>query len=169
MTNSIEVIEIKSLESNLLEELSELLIDVVEDGASIGFLPPLSKKEAFEYWQGVLKPDVILWIVRMNNKISGTIQLHLAMKQNATHRAEIAKLMVHPSNRRNGIARTLMTTAELRAKVEERSLLVLDTRAGDPSNYLYRSLRYIEAGSIPNYAKSANGSLHATIFFYKQI
>jgi ribosomal protein S18 acetylase RimI-like enzyme len=132
-------------------------------------LPPLSKKEAFEYWQGVLKPDVILWIVRMNNKISGTIQLHLAMKQNATHRAEIAKLMVHSSNRRNGIARTLMTTAERRAKVEERSLLVLDTRAGDPSNFLYRSLSYIEAGSIPNYAESANGSLHATIFFYKQI
>lgn len=169
MTSDLQIIEIKSLESNILEELSELLIDVVEDGASIGFLPPLSKDAAIEYWRGVLNPGVILWIARADHKISGTIQLHLALKQNAMHRAEVAKLMVHPSMRRKGIAKTLMNTAESRAKIEGRSLLVLDTRSGDPSNFLYRSLGYIEAGRIPNYAMSANGDLDETIIFYKQI
>jgi ribosomal protein S18 acetylase RimI-like enzyme len=62
-----------------------------------------------------------------------------------------------------------MSLAEEKAKSEGRSLLVLDTRAGDPSNVLYRSLGYAEAGRIPHYARSADGSLHDTIFFYKSL
>ncbi|MBW7474087.1 GNAT family N-acetyltransferase [Paenibacillus oenotherae] len=169
MTIDLNVVELKELDASIVEELSELLIDIVEDGASIGFLPPLSKEIAKQYWKEALGSGVILWIARSENKIAGTIQLHLALKQNATHRAEVAKLMVHPSQRRNGIARALMNTVEDRAAVEGRSLLVLDTRSGDPSNYLYQSHGYIEAGSIPNYAISADGNLHDTIFYYKII
>ncbi|SFJ81516.1 Acetyltransferase (GNAT) family protein [Thermoflavimicrobium dichotomicum] len=77
--------------------------------------------------------------------------------------------MTHPNYRRNGIGRLLMQKAEERAKQEGRSLLVLDTREGDPSNHLYTSIGYIQAGRIPNYAKSATSELHATIFYYKII
>ncbi len=58
-------------------------------------------------------------------------------------------------NRRNGIGQLLMQKAEEKAKQKDRSLLVLDTREGDPSNNLYTSLGYIQAGRIPNYARSA--------------
>jgi hypothetical protein len=60
-----------------------------------------------------------------------------------------------------------MKAAEERARAESRSLLVLDTREGDPSNLLYTSLGYIEAGRIPGYARSANGELHTTLYYYK--
>jgi ribosomal protein S18 acetylase RimI-like enzyme len=169
MNNGFKLIEVKSMNPSMLEELSELLISVVEDGASIGFLPPLSSIEAIKYWHEVIQNGVNVWIAMKNEKIIGTIQLHLAMKQNASHRAEIAKLMVHPSYRRNGIAKLLMQTAENIARTEGRSLLVLDTRSGDPSNNLYRSLGYIEAGRIPKYAKSSSGSLDETIFYFKEI
>jgi ribosomal protein S18 acetylase RimI-like enzyme len=169
MNNEVKLLEVKSIEPRILKELSDLLISVVDDGASIGFLPPLSAEDAIEYWQEVIKPGVILWIAIRNEKIIGTVQIHLAMKQNASHRAEVAKLMVNPSYRRNGIAQLLMQTTENAARTEGRSLLVLDTRSGDPSNILYRSLGYIEAGSIPNYAKSSSGSLDGTIFYYKEI
>jgi ribosomal protein S18 acetylase RimI-like enzyme len=56
-----------------------------------------------------------------------------------------------------------MQKAEERAKQEGRSLLVLDTREGDRSNYLYTSIGFVEAGRIPRYAQSANGELHATV------
>lgn len=105
----------------------------------------------------------------MNDIIVGSVQLHLSTKANGTHRAEIAKLMTHSNYRRNGIARSLMQKAEDRAKQEDRSLIVLDTREGDPSNLLYTSMGYIQAGRIPSYAISANGELHATIFYYKVI
>lgn len=158
--------EVTSMDEHI-DQLSDLLVQVVEDGASIGFLPPLKRSEAKEYWETVLKPDVILYAAKVNDKIVGSVQLHLCTKANGLHRAEIAKLMTHPNVRRQGIGRSLMKKAEERAKQEGRSLLVLDTREGDPSNYLYTSIGFVEAGRIPRYAQSANGELHATVIYYK--
>ncbi|AIQ34809.1 GCN5 family acetyltransferase [Paenibacillus sp. FSL R5-0345] len=168
MNNIVSIEQLFSIEESI-DELSELLIQVVEDGASIGFLPPLDASDSVLYWHNVLAPDVILFVATMNEIIVGSVQLHLSTKANGTHRAEIAKLMTHPNYRRNGIARSLMQKAEDRATQEDRSLIVLDTREGDPSNLLYTSMGYIQAGRIPYYAISANGELHATIYYYKII
>ncbi|EEM13433.1 MULTISPECIES: GNAT family N-acetyltransferase [Bacillus] len=165
---NLEIKEIKLLDKDI-EELSELLKTVVDDGASIGFLPPLEQEESTKYWQTVLAPEVILFIAKINNKVAGSVQLHLITKPNGIHRAEICKLMTHPSFRRNGIGRSLMQKAEERAKQESRSLLVLDTREGDPSNRLYKSLDYQESGKIPGYAISPNGEFDATVIYYKFI
>ncbi len=152
-----------------INELSELLIHVVEEGASIGFLPPMRKEEAQIYWQSAFIPEVIVLAAKSNNQIAGSVQLHLSTKQNGNHRAEIAKLMTHPNYRCKGIGRLLMQKAEEMAIKNERTLLVLDTREGDPSNKLYTSLGYIPVGRIPNYAKSANGEFDATVFYYKTL
>ncbi|OPG17057.1 hypothetical protein B2M26_03395 [Ferroacidibacillus organovorans] len=116
---------------------------------------------------GHIEPSVRLWTADYDGEIVGTVQLHLTMKQNGAHRAEIAKLMVHPQKRRLGIARQLMDVAERAAVEAGRSLLVLDTRAGDPSNTLYRSLGFVEAGRIPQYARSADGQFDETVIYYK--
>ncbi|QWH01258.1 GNAT family N-acetyltransferase [Bacillus mycoides] len=165
---SIVIEEIKRIDEDI-EELSELLKTVVNDEASIGFLPPLEQKEATNYWQTVLAPEVILYVAKINNEVAGSIQLHLVTKPNGIHRAEICKLMTHPNFRRNGIGRLLMQKAEERAKQENRSLLVLDTREGDSSNRLYKSLGFQESGKIPGYAISPNGKLDATVIYYKMI
>lgn len=158
--------ELKSIETHI-DSLSELLVKVVDGGASIGFLPPMKLSDARKYWQTVLKPDTILFIAKINNEIVGTIQLHLCTKQNGLHRAEIAKLMTGPYARRKGVARSLMKIAEEKAIIEGRTLLVLDTREGDPSNFLYQSLGYIQAGKIPNFALSGKGDLDTTVLYYK--
>jgi ribosomal protein S18 acetylase RimI-like enzyme len=152
-----------------IDQLSDLLIQVVEDGASVGFLPPLSRAEATRYWESVLSPEVILLVAKKNDQVVGTVQLHLCTKQNGDHRVEIAKLMTHPHYRRKGIGRLLMQKAEERGKQEGRWLFVLDTREGDPSNHLYMSLGFQQAGRIPDYAKSANGEWHATVIYYKTL
>lgn len=166
MIHDVTIEQIQSIGEHM-DELSELLIQVVEDGASIGFLPPLQLSEAATYWENVLSPEVILFVAKINNQIVGSVQLHLCTKQNGGHRAEIAKLMTHPQYRRMCIGRSLMHKVEERAKQEGRSLLVLDTREGDPSNHLYTAIGFIQAGRIPHYAKSATGELDASIFYYK--
>ncbi|MFJ5761000.1 GNAT family N-acetyltransferase [Neobacillus sp. NPDC093182] len=166
MFNVLKIEEIKSIESNKVP-LSELLVKVVNDGASIGFLPPMKLSDARQYWQTVLNPDVILFIAKIDNEIVGTIQLHLCTKQNGLHRAEIAKLMTGPNARRKGVARALMKAAEERAVSEGRTLLILDTREGDPSNHLYQSIGFIPAGRIPNFALSEKGELDTTVIYYK--
>ncbi|MFB6498153.1 GNAT family N-acetyltransferase [Bacillus haynesii] len=150
-------------------QLVELLIRVVDDGASVGFLPPLEKRRAVAYWKKAVTPDSVLWIAKQNGRIAGSVQLHLCTKQNGRHRAEICKLMTDPAFRRQGIARSLMQKAIDRAKQEGRSLLVLDTREGDPSNFLYTSLGFAEAGRIPAYAESADGGFDASVFYYKKL
>lgn len=167
MRRMAEIREVSGWSDGDLAAMSALLVDVVEEGASLGFLPPLSRREARAYWLGALAESVKLWVAEHDGHIVGTVQLQLSAKPNGRHRAEIAKLMVHPQARRLGIARQLLETAETAGRHEGISLMVLDTREGDPSNVLYRSLGYHEVGRIPQYARSADGTLHTTVLYYK--
>ena len=152
--------------------LAALLKDSVDGGASVGFLPPLDTEEAGRYWQGVLaaieRGSRLLWVARdPDGAITGTIQLDLETRPNGTHRAEVMKLMVHSASRRRGIGRALMLAAEEEARRRGRTTLVLDTRHGDPSEALYRSLGWERAGVIPRYARSADGALDPSAFYYR--
>ena len=149
-----------------------LLQDVVDGGASVGFLPPLSAEEASAYWDSVAAALEAggrrLWIARATDgRILGTVQLDLASQANGRHRAEASKLMVVSSARRQGIGSLLMEAAEAEARGLGRTTLVLDTRQADPSEALYRGMGWQPAGTIPRYARSADGTLHTTAFFYK--
>ncbi|MHA6531267.1 GNAT family N-acetyltransferase [Paenibacillus sp. BAC0078] len=167
MGHEITIALLDELQPDIARQLNRLLIDVVEDGASVGFLPPLAVEDASDYWQGVLGPGVLLWVAFEGETIVGTVQLHYVTKPNGAHRAEIAKLMVHPKHRRKGIAGMLMDTAEQTAAANGRTLLVLDTREGDPSNLLYQSRGFEKAGTIPEYAISHDGNKTGTVFYYK--
>jgi ribosomal protein S18 acetylase RimI-like enzyme len=169
MSEEIGVEVIDTLSGDELQQLSELLIEVVNEGASIGFLPPLKEVEARAYLESIIEPSNLLLVAKFKDKIVGSVQLQLVNKPNASHRSEIAKLMTHPRFQRKGIGRLLMSKAEDLARENNRSLIILDTREGDPSNLLYTSLNYIEAGRIPNYAKSANGQLDTTVYYYKSL
>lgn len=169
MANPIILERVTKMTNNYQKELSDLLINIVESEASVGFLPPLNKTEAFNYWKNIVGLDEILVIAKLENEIVGTVQIQMCRKENGKHRAEIAKLMTHPNYQRMGIGRMLMQAAEQIAKEQSISLLVLDTREGDVSNKLYKSIGYIEGGRIPSYALSANGKLDTTIYYYKII
>jgi len=155
----------------LVPELIKLLQDSVASGASIGFLPPLAHEEARDYWAGAIAELGCgarrLLVARQDGALVGAVQLALAEKPNARHRAEVQKLMVHTRARRQGIGQTLMSAADDAARAAGCTLLVLDTRAGDPSEQLYLKHGYTRAGAIPQYARSANGELHATAIFYR--
>lgn len=168
LLQTVVIEQVNSIEP-YLDEMSAMLVQIVDAGASIGFLPPLEYTEAVAYWEQVMQPATLLYVAKINGVIAGTIQLHLCTKPNGDHRAEVAKLMVHLDYRRHGIARLLMEHVEQQARLKQRILLVLDTRDGDPSNMLYQSLGYQQAGQIPNYAKSENGGLDATNLYYKNL
>jgi len=170
------VIESLSAKSAAAHEsgLVALLKDSVDGGASVGFLPPLDPAEAIAYWQSVLiaiaKGSRLLWIAREPDRaVSGSVQLDLETRPNGTHRAEIMKLMVHSARRRRGIGRALMLAAESEARRLGRTTLVLDTRAGDTSERLYRALGWQLAGIIPRYARSADGALDPSAFYYRTL
>jgi ribosomal protein S18 acetylase RimI-like enzyme len=137
-----------------LPELIALLRDSVDNGASVSFLPPLDEQAARKYWAEVVR-------------LVGAAQLDLCTRQNGLHRAEVVKLLVHTAWRRHGIGARRMRALERQAQQAKRTTLVLDTRAGDPAEALYVKLGYRRAGLIPEYARSADGALDASVFYYR--
>jgi ribosomal protein S18 acetylase RimI-like enzyme len=152
-----------------LDDLAELLVACVGDGASLGFHAPLSTEKARAWWAGFPRPGVVVLLAVDEDRVAGTVQLHAAESENGAHRGEVAKLIVHPAWRRQGIARSLMAALEDEARAAGKTLLTLDTREGDPSNDLYRALGYREGGRIPGWARDAAGTLSATVFWYKAL
>lgn len=154
-------------------DLIDLLQDAVDSGASVGFLPPLSRVDAYGYWRGIFADMAggkrLLLGAMQGDTVVGTAQLELAAKPNALHRAEVQRVLVHRSARRQGVAEQLMRKIEELARERGRTLLVLDTRQGDAAESLYQKLGYTIAGVIPGYARSANGALDASVFYYKQL
>jgi acetyltransferase len=150
-----------------------LLEACVADGASIGFLHPMPAGEAEAWWrsvaEGVAAGDILLWAISDNDVPLGTIQLHPVGKPNGAHRAEVAKLMVHPRARGRGLAKQLMATAEQAARDLGRRLLVLDTVEGGVADGLYRRLGWTEAGRIPDFALKSGGGSEATVVFWKAV
>jgi acetyltransferase len=156
-----------------LDDFVTLLQDAVESGASVGFLPPVSRDAAQEYWLAVFR-DMdegrrIMLGALDGTRLVGSVQLELATKANALHRAEVQRLLVHRSARRRGIGERLMRELELVARQHGRTLLVLDTRQGDASELLYQKLGFTRAGMIPAFARSASGALDGTVFYYRQL
>ena len=151
--------------------LGEVLIGCVAQGASVGFIDASDIAPMARFWQEVVhslaRGDKQLLVARQQQKIVATIIVGLAMMPNGAHRAEISKLLVHPSARRQGIARQLMLQAERIAVQAQRSLLVLDTRSGDRAEQLYLSLGWQVAGAIPHFARSTQGECEATTVMYK--
>lgn len=157
----------------ILPQLIHLLQDTVNSGASVGFLPPLNTEDAQQYWRSVFQElqqsNQVLLVAREGDTIVGSVQLALATKPNAPHRAEVQKLFVLSSQRRRGTGRALMHAVEQTARSIGRTLLVLDTRQGDVAEKLYRLLGYHEVGVIPDYVYNATGALENTVIFYKTL
>ncbi len=155
-----------------LDALADVLLACVEQGASVGFILPFTQQQAQVFWHKLLPAfasgEKRLLVARLHGKIVGTVQLVVATPANGKHRAEVSKLLVHPQARRQGIAKQLMQRIEILAKVEEKSLLVLDTDTNGSAVALYQGLGYQVAGVIPDYALSVNGELHATSVMYKK-
>lgn len=153
--------------------LTEILMACVEDGAFVSFLKPLAKHEAQAYWRRisgeVAAGDRILLAAWHEGRIAGTVQLRLSTPQNQQHRAEIEKLLVHPSAQRLGIGRHLLQRAEQSAQRLGRKLLTLDTRAGDKAEPLYRALGWTETGRVPGYVMDEAGRVFDTLFFHKTL
>ncbi|RRZ92928.1 GNAT family N-acetyltransferase [Erwinia sp. 198] len=154
------------------DELYNVLSACVALGASIGFVSnePAPMRQ---FWTGVIASlasgEKRLLVARRQQEIVGTVIVEFCGKPNGAHRAEIAKLLVHPDARRQGIARELLCRAERLAVQQGKTLLVLDTRAGDAAEQLYLAQDWQVCGQIPQFATSTRGEPEATTVMYKLV
>ncbi|MFK4070329.1 GNAT family N-acetyltransferase [Streptomyces sp. NPDC029674] len=159
------------------DDLAELLVETVRGGSSVGFLADLDRATAAAWWRGlapaVTDRTLAIWVVRAEGHgarcVAGTVGVAFTDKPNGRHRAEVTKLMVHPSARGQGLARALLDAAERAAAEAGVTLLVLDTETGSPAETVYGKAGWTAAGTIPDYAADPTGTLHPTTLFYKRL
>jgi GNAT superfamily N-acetyltransferase len=116
----------------------------------------------------VERDERILFVAEQDGAIVGTVQVVFDLPENQPHRADIAKMQVHRSQRKKGVGEALMRAAESAAKEIGRTLLVLDTASADAER-LYERCGYKRVGAIPNFALLPQGGYCDTVFFYKQL
>jgi len=171
------VIEIRRLGPSALQEcldgLAAVLHDCVEGGASVSYMAPFSPDDAREAFAGFAaeaeRGRRLVLAAFAGGELVGTVQVILALPPNQPHRGEIAKLLVRRSARGRGIARALMERAVAEARVEGKTLLVLDTVTGDSAERLYAGMGWTRVGVIPNYALYPDGRPCDTTVFWKAL
>ncbi len=156
-----------------ISQLSDVLLDCVEGGASVSFMLPLTVARAVAFWQGVAN-DVnagrrALLVAEDSAGICGTVQLVLEQPENQPHRADLAKMLVHRRARRHGVAAALLRAAEATARGRGKTVLVLDTVTGGDAERLYERLGWTRVGVIPDYALFPEGGFCATTVFYRTL
>lgn len=168
----IEAIEPASYE-DAIDGLGALLVDAVDGGSSVNFLAGATNAEASAWWAarsaGVADRTITVFVARDGERIVGSTLLERSRNPNSPHRAEIGKVIVHRSARRQGLGRALMNAAEERARSEGRWMLVLDTVTGSPAAALYESLGWQTVGTIPDYALNTRGEPEAATYYFKDL
>lgn len=161
--------------SQHMDALAEILHACVHDDASVGFVLPFEIADARRFFSDSVTPALatgkrILLVARSGGEIAGTGQLNIDTMPNQAHRADVIKVLVHPRHQRKGIGRALMSELERIAAGLGRTLLTLDTVAGDKAEPLYLSLGYQIAGRIPCYARAARrDELETTSVMFKMV
>ena len=111
--------------------------------------------------------EIVLLAGWVGGALAGLLSLQLGKKPHGRHRATISHVLVHPTARRQGLARAMMQAAEREAAGRSRALMMLTTGAGGSGEALCRSMGWQAAGVVPGYAMQADGSLDDAIIFWK--
>lgn len=154
-----------------LNDLAAVLVDAVAHGASVNFMAGITQEQAAAFWHGQM-PGVAdggkqLLVAGEGGRLVGTLLLTLAHQPNGPHRAEVGKMLVLSSARRQGLGRRLLEAAEDMARDAGRTLLMLDTETGSAGDLLYRSCGWTECGRVPEPSFRPDGRLAETTMFYK--
>jgi GNAT superfamily N-acetyltransferase len=165
--------QVSKLARTELEGLCEVLLGCVHNGSSVGFMLPMTTAKAETFWASVIASvqrgeRVLLLAVDNGGKVRGTAQVIWATAENQPHRAEVAKMLVHPQARRLGVGAALLAAVERAAADAGKTLLVLDTASLDAER-LYVRGGWQRVGTIPNYALWPQGPPCATVVFYKPL
>ncbi|MDP3526434.1 MAG: GNAT family N-acetyltransferase [Hoeflea sp.] len=157
------------------EALARIMAETVSDGAAIGYMQPFSPDDGLAFFTAQVFPEVragrrSLLMATLDGVPAGSVQLITSLPPNQPHRCEVAKMMVAPAARRQGIGGALMQALDMQARAAGKCLITLDTRTGDKAEPLYRAAGFEIAGVIPGFALDPDGqALHATTYMYKTL
>lgn len=163
---------LNELSERHIQELSDVLVDCVQGGASVSFMLPMTHEKARAFWKAsaasAARGERFIVVAEDDSgSIVGTVTVILNLPENQPHRADVAKMLVHRKARRLGIGASVLAAAEREALHRGRTVLVLDTVTGSPAERLYVRQGWQRCGEIPFYALWPDGRPCPTTYYYK--
>jgi acetyltransferase len=158
---------------HVITDLIDVFTDIVNGGSPLGFLPPITREEARDYWISLL-PELqsgsrLLLVASIGDRVVGSGQLALSQRTNSPHRAEVQRLFVSSAVRGQGIGKSLMYALHDVAREHGRSLILLNTRRGEPPEDFYKALGYREVGVIPGWTIGPAGERYDHVTLYQEL
>ncbi len=155
-----------------IPELSDVLADCVNGGASVNFMLPYGPADATKFFEKVAgsvgRGERVLVVAKIDGRIVGTGQLGLDTPPNQPHRADVMKMLVHRAARGRGVGAAVLVAVEEEARKRGRWLLVLDT-ASDSARRLYERGGWQNLGDIHDYAMWPEGGYCASTYYWKRL
>ena len=174
MPSAVRIRRVASFDDREIAELSDVLVDCVEGGASVSFMWPMNRAKALAFWRSAAASAargerIVLAAEDAHGAIVGTVQVVWAQPENQPHRGDLAKMLVHRRARRRGVGAALLAAAEESARAAGKTLLVLDTVTGGDADRLYTRFGWRRCGEIPNYALWPDGRPCPTTVYFKSL
>jgi GNAT superfamily N-acetyltransferase len=134
---------------------------------------PMTREKAAGFWRNVAASAargerIVFAAEDADGTMLGTAQVVFAHPEKQPHRGDVAKMLVRPRCRRQGIGGALLVAAERAALQAGKTVLVLDTASPDAERF-YARHGWQRLGEIPNYALMPDGAYCATTIFYKSL
>jgi len=155
---------------HVITDLTDVFVDTVNNGSPLGFMPPITREVARDFWISLL-PELeagsrILLVACIEDRVVGSGQLALSQRSNSPHRAELQRLFVSRAARGQGIGASLVMALHQIARQHGRTLISLSTRHNEPAEDFYLTLGYKVAGVIPGWTIGRDGQQydHATLY-----
>ena len=173
-SHSITIRQLSALEFvALLPDLVALFLETVNGGSPLGFLAPITREVVRDYWISLI-PEIesgarLVLIAYHDNIVVGSGQLVLSRRSNSPHRAELEKLFVERASRGHGVGKTLLQALHGVARQHGRTLILLNTRRGEPAENFYKRLGYREVGVIPGWTIDEEGERYDHVTLYQEL
>ncbi|KAM0555460.1 hypothetical protein ACHAO7_003087 [Fusarium culmorum] len=155
---------------------------ITHDRTIADFLPPLSHEKLLAWWKEriaeVADGKRLIFILLNQTEpgvrpkgpdVIGVVMLYMPSSETGPFRGVVEKLLVQKASRRQGGAKTLMSTLETEAIKRGRTILLLETETGSLGGEVFKNLGYVELGQIPKYGLSPTGELKDGTFFWKHL
>lgn len=154
------------------DEIAALILDAAEHGADVLFRPPVPPLQAVSWVFDLadrMRRTAHVFAAQSEGRIVGTVLLVRSSAPNQPHRAKVEMLLVDREARRHGIASALMTELEGTARVLGITLLTIETAASGQGRHVCERTGWTEAGMVPGYTLSPDGTPEDAVFYYKRL
>ncbi len=173
-SQSITIRQLSTLEFvALLPDLIDLLLETVNGVSPLGFRAPITHDVVRDYWISLI-PELeagsrVVLIAGHHNTVVGSGQLALSQRADSPHSAQLERLFVERASRGHGVGRTILQALHSVARQNDRTLILVNTRRGEPAEGFYKRLGYREMGVIPGWTIGAEGERPDHVTLYEEL